>query len=218
MKQQGIKHLLCTNTVSDFTSPSTHSFPSKNPSIFRLPVSLSKESRSLISLVIEVYCRKEKSIEHTGYLKMFFSLKPIIILALTLTAIASPITNPTVEETNILVTRAQKKDVDCNGQRFTVADINNALRQAKVVEKAKEDGATDYGDYPKVNNNHENLFSSTSTLYEYPLVSGTFSGSKLALLGYLCHIWPSREDTRELMDREHDREWPPSGLIPCNHE
>ncbi|GAT20794.1 hypothetical protein RIB2604_00802700 [Aspergillus luchuensis] len=107
---------------------------------------------------------------------MFFSLKPIIILALTLTAIASPITNPTVEETNILVTRAQKKDVDCNGQRFTVADINNALRQAKVVEKAKEDGATDYGDYPKVNNNHENLFSSTSTLYEYPLVSGTFSG------------------------------------------
>ncbi|PYH29604.1 uncharacterized protein BO87DRAFT_430387 [Aspergillus neoniger CBS 115656] len=107
---------------------------------------------------------------------MFFSLKPIIILALTLTAVASPITNPIVEETNILVTRAQKKDVDCNGQKFTVADINNALRQAKVVEKAKEDGATDYDGYPKVNNNHENLFSSTSALYEYPLVSGTFSG------------------------------------------
>lgn len=110
---------------------------------------------------------------------MFSTFKPTILLALALTAIASPIANPTVDDANTLVARATRKDVDCNGVRFTKADIHNAIEQSKVVEKGRETNARAYGKYPAVYGNGEGIFGSTSTLYEYPLVSGTYSGSKL---------------------------------------
>ncbi|GAQ46524.1 hypothetical protein AtubIFM55763_000911 [Aspergillus tubingensis] len=111
---------------------------------------------------------------------MFFTIKPTILLALALTAIASPIANPTVDDANTLVARATRKDVDCNGVRFTKADIHNAIEQSKVVEKGRETNARAYGKYPAVYGNGEGIFGSTSTLYEYPLVSGTYSGKKTA--------------------------------------
>ncbi|OJZ81599.1 hypothetical protein ASPFODRAFT_145813 [Aspergillus luchuensis CBS 106.47] len=111
---------------------------------------------------------------------MYFNFKPTILLALALTAIASPIANPTVDEANTLVARAARKDVDCNGKRFTKEDIHNAIEQSKVVEKGRETNARAYGKYPAVYGNGEGHFGSSSTLYEYPLVSGTYSGKKTA--------------------------------------
>ncbi|PWY71382.1 hypothetical protein BO83DRAFT_417950 [Aspergillus eucalypticola CBS 122712] len=107
---------------------------------------------------------------------MLFSFKPTILLALALTAIATPIANPTVDEGNILVARAPRRDVDCNGKKFTKADIHNAIEQSKVVEDKRQTNAKAYGKYPEVYGNGEGLFGSSRTLYEYPLVSGTYSG------------------------------------------
>ncbi|GKZ20022.1 hypothetical protein AbraIFM66951_001614 [Aspergillus brasiliensis] len=105
-------------------------------------------------------------------------LKPTILLALALTAVASPIAYPTTDAGVGLVGRAQKKDVDCDGKRFTVADINNAIKQARLVQNEKDNGVGGYGKYPETYNNNEGFFNSPSQLYEYPLVSGTFSGKK----------------------------------------
>ncbi|OJJ67732.1 hypothetical protein ASPBRDRAFT_161318 [Aspergillus brasiliensis CBS 101740] len=97
---------------------------------------------------------------------MLSSLKPTILLALALTAIASPVANPTADEPNTLVARAAIKDVDCDGTKFTTTDIRNAINQAY----------TGAGNYPKAYMNGEGFFSSTTQLYEYPLVSGTYTG------------------------------------------
>ncbi|PWY81906.1 hypothetical protein BO70DRAFT_396694 [Aspergillus heteromorphus CBS 117.55] len=110
------------------------------------------------------------------------TLNPTILLALALTAIASPVANP-IPETNLierdLIPRAQVKPVDCNGVKFTTTDINNALKQAKVVQTAKDEKKAGYGKYPAFYGDGEKLFQSTSNLYEYPLVDGIYSGSEL---------------------------------------
>ncbi|PYI00186.1 Ribonuclease/ribotoxin [Aspergillus ellipticus CBS 707.79] len=111
---------------------------------------------------------------------MLFTLKPTILLALALTAIASPIANPNPNPETNLVARAAVKAVDCNGVKFTTTDINNALKEAKVVQTAKDDGKKGYGKYPEYYGNAEKLFTSTSNLYEYPLVDGTYSGTTSA--------------------------------------
>ncbi|GKZ29574.1 hypothetical protein AbraIFM66950_005606 [Aspergillus brasiliensis] len=85
------------------------------------------------------------------------SLKPTNLLALALTAIASPVANPAADEPNTLVARAAIKDVDCDGTKFTTTDIRNAINQAY----------TDAGSYPKAYRNGEGFFSSTTQLYEY---------------------------------------------------
>lgn len=102
---------------------------------------------------------------------MLFSLKPTLFLALALTAVASPIANPTADEPNTLVTRARKtiKDVDCDGKRFTINDIRNAINQSK-------NGGG--GRYPSAYANHEGLFNAQN-MKEYPLVSGgTYTGKQ----------------------------------------
>lgn len=100
---------------------------------------------------------------------MLFSLKPTLFLALALTAVASPIANPTADEPNTLVTRARKtiRDVDCDGKRLTVKDINNAINQSK-------NGGG--GRYPSSYANHEGFFNAQN-MKEYPLIpGGTYTG------------------------------------------
>ena len=100
---------------------------------------------------------------------MLFSLKPTLFLALALTAVASPIANPTADEPGALVARgrAKLKDVNCNGQVFTKKDISDAIKESK------NGGA---GSYPKTYMNHERLFGA-SNMKEYPLIpGGTYKG------------------------------------------
>ncbi|KAL7655713.1 hypothetical protein ACMYSQ_007654 [Aspergillus niger] len=98
---------------------------------------------------------------------MLFSLKPTILLALALTAVASPVANPTADEPHTLVSRATIKDVDCDGTKFTTTDIKNAISQSR----------TGAGKYPDTYGNGEGYFKATTQLYEYPLVSGgTYTG------------------------------------------
>ncbi|RDK42450.1 hypothetical protein M752DRAFT_319252 [Aspergillus phoenicis ATCC 13157] len=112
---------------------------------------------------------------------MLFSFKPTILLALALTAVASPIANPTADETNTLVARAQMKDVNCNGKKFAKQDIYNAIQQARKVQTAKDNHETGYAKYPEENFNFEGLFKVSTTLYEYPLVAGGVYSGKLGV-------------------------------------
>ncbi|KAI3063013.1 hypothetical protein CBS147343_8479 [Aspergillus niger] len=94
---------------------------------------------------------------------MLFSLKPMILLTMALTAVASPIANPMADESHTLVSRATIKDIDCDGTKFTTTDIKNAISQSR----------TGAGKYPDTYSNSEGYFKTTTQLYEYSLVSGS---------------------------------------------
>ncbi|RAH63433.1 Ribonuclease/ribotoxin [Aspergillus piperis CBS 112811] len=101
---------------------------------------------------------------------MLFSLKPTLFLALALTAVASPIANPTADEPSTLVARgrAKIKDVNCGGEILTKMDISNAIRQSK---------GNGGGIYPKPFMNYDNFFGA-SNMQEYPLIpGGTYTGN-----------------------------------------
>lgn len=112
---------------------------------------------------------------------MLFNLKPTLLFGLALTAVASPIASDTdpLEARDLLslLPRAQVKDVNCGGAKFTAANINAAIKQSKVVETARAAGQKGYGKYPETYGNGEKFFKSTSQLYAYPLISGVYSGS-----------------------------------------
>lgn len=72
--------------------------------------------------------------------------------------------------------RAQAKDVDCGGRRFTAQDIKNTIAASKTAqEKQYKDSSYKF---PKPYNNGEGFFNSPSPLYEYPLMSPIFTGSR----------------------------------------
>lgn len=100
---------------------------------------------------------------------MLFSLKPTLFLALALTAVASPIANPTADEPSTLVARgrAKIKDVNCGGEILTKTDISNAIRESKNPSG---------GIYPKPFMNYDGFFGA-SNMQEYPLIpGGTYTG------------------------------------------
>lgn len=116
---------------------------------------------------------------------MFFNLKSAFLVGLAATAYASPILPvdplaPQNIEARSIEARAQAKDVDCGGRQFTAQDIKSTIATSKTAQdKQYKDSSYKF---PKPYGNGEKFFNSPSQLYEYPLMSPTFTGSRWFLL------------------------------------
>lgn len=115
--------------------------------------------------------------------KMLFNFKSIFLLVLAANAYASPISsagNPALE-TRSLEARAQYKDVDCNGKIFKADILKSSISKAREVQGLKDQKKQGYS-YPKpYGNDSGKMFPGASGLYEYPLKSPVYSGSKSPL-------------------------------------
>ena len=111
---------------------------------------------------------------------MLFNFKSTFLLALAATAYASPISTagyPALEALSIEA-RAQYKDVDCNGKVFNADILKSSIAKAKEVQGLKDQKKPGYS-YPKPYGNDDGkMFPGASGLYEYPLNSPVYSGSK----------------------------------------
>lgn len=111
---------------------------------------------------------------------MLFNFKSIFLLVLAANAYASPISTAgdTALETRILEARAQYKDVDCNGKVFKADTLRSSISKAREVQGLKDQKKPGYS-YPKpYGNDGGKMFPGASGLYEYPLNSPVYSGSK----------------------------------------
>ena len=111
---------------------------------------------------------------------MLFNFKSIFLLVLAANAYASPISTAgdTALETRILEARAQYKDVDCNGKVFKADILRSSISKAREVQGLKDQKKPGYS-YPKpYGNDGGKMFPGASGLYEYPLNSPVYSGSK----------------------------------------